>query len=151
MVLFEPGDDSVQEHHGPAPLVESLGGHFVRRLVQVAALARREVQGKRWTRTAALRRVGAFGLLTHEAAAGNEQEGTKASALPVGRAQGALFEEGGEERLRQIAGVFWTLSAAADERIQRIPVGFAKNCERSAGVQRTGAVRGLDQAPACRG
>ena len=66
-------------------------------------------------------------LFGREASDRRQQERAKPAAIRIGVGQIVLFQERREKALRQIAGIFRLVAAAAKKRIERIPIGLAQD------------------------
>src|SRR5438045_9671427 len=70
-------------------------------------------------------------MIFHEILQGRQKEGTKTALLLVGFAQRILFEKMGKETLDDILRIGRRVAATSNKSVERWPVGFAENGERS--------------------
>ena len=126
VLVPETGQHGVQQGQGPVAFEEPLGGGAVRWLAQVAALGVAGVDRQPREASAALRGPVVLAAVEQEAGAVGQQEGPEPALARVGRRDGAPLEQPGEVVLRQVQGLIRTVSLAADEGVERIPVAGAQ-------------------------
>jgi hypothetical protein len=81
----------------------------------------------------ALPRVVPVVAVGEEVGAYRAQEGAEPTSIWIGLGQQALLKRSREKVLRQVSGLLWAITPAANVGIQGIPVGAAELGERLSG------------------
>src|SRR6185503_4658584 len=121
----QPFHDRVENRLGPAAIEGQFGRRFRCRLMAVACLGVDGVERDFVYLATALLARAFLPFIGEEMLDRGEQERTEAALVAVYVLQIMLREEQLEESLRQILGVMRAVALAADECVERIPVGTA--------------------------
>ena len=76
-----------------------------------------------------------------------QEKRPESATLPVRHFQKVLLNQQGEETLGEVLGLIAVMAAPANERIDRIPVGFAQLFQRRSGIHRRVVARRQDETP----
>src|SRR3954447_19748042 len=132
-VLIKAGKRARQQRLCPPAVEYALGRLVDRRFAQEAILSVLERQRDQCDATPTLRRRLVVACIRGEVFERGEQKGTKTPARRVGVFDRLLFHETGEKGLREVFRIFRSFAPASQERVERIPVGFAKRGQRVPG------------------
>jgi len=106
------------------------------------------VERQNWTPAAALQRSRAIMFMGEEMLQRSEEKGAQPALLPIRAAQGFVFHEMDEERLRQVLRIVRRIAAIAQKSIEWRPISLAEIRQRALGRFRGFRIRGeLNHAP----
>ena len=131
-------------------IIEFVRGEIVGRLEGVALLGIVGIEMNHRHSPAPFLRLLAFALVAHEVLERREQKAAELSFRPIHPLKSRALQQIGKESLHRVFRVFRSLASPPGERIQGLPVSFAKFCNRSVSDRAIGA-GSQDQGPLSRG
>jgi hypothetical protein len=140
----------VEQVQGPGSIEEAFRSRRVGRFAEVAVLGVVGVDGQRGPAATALEGTAPFVVMGQEEAAVGPQEGAEAAPTTVGRGQDIGLQESREVLLGQVERLVGVMPLAANERIDRIPVGPAQLGQGLAGRGLGAVASGDDATPSGR-
>jgi hypothetical protein len=148
VLLAELVRRATDQRQGPVAEEELLGRLRIGGLETVLTIGVLVVDRKHGASATALEGALASFFVGQEVLDRSQQVAAKPAVHRIRAADVPLFEQAREEALSQVAGVFRVVARAADESVDRVPVGFAECGEGFVGGSGIRAHGGVDDAPA---